>query len=74
MQKKFWGLGAVALFLLAAGTAKAQSVDEKIKALEQELTQLKEQQVVEEGGHRRRGRAAVVRVSARQWPANRGSG
>ena len=45
MQKGFWGLGIAAVFLLAAGTARAQSVDDKIKSLEQELTQLKEQQV-----------------------------
>jgi hypothetical protein len=32
-------------FLLAAGTASAQNVDDKIKALENELTQLKEQQI-----------------------------
>ena len=45
MQKRFWGLSAIAVFLLAAAPAFAQSVDEKIKVLEQELTQLKEQQV-----------------------------
>jgi len=45
MQKRFWGLSAIAVFLLAATPAFAQSVDEKIKVLEQELTQLKEQQV-----------------------------
>src|SRR5690349_23062404 len=45
MDKKFWVLGIATSFLLAAGTARAQSVDEKIKTLEQELTQLKEQQV-----------------------------
>ena len=45
MEKKFWALGVLAVFLLAAGTARAQSVDDKIKALEQELMQLKEQQV-----------------------------
>jgi hypothetical protein len=44
MDKKFWVLGIATSFLLAAGTARAQSVDEKIKTLEQELTQLKEQQ------------------------------
>src|ERR1043166_5589845 len=45
MDKKFWVLGIATSFLLAAGTARAQSVDENIKTLEQELTQLKEQQV-----------------------------
>lgn len=45
MVKKFWVLGIATSFLLAAGTARAQTVDDKIKSLEQELTQLKEQQV-----------------------------
>src|SRR5690349_24131229 len=45
MDKKFWVLGIAASFLLAAGTARAQRVDDKIKSLEQELSQLKEQQV-----------------------------
>jgi len=45
MQKSFSELSAIAVFLLAATPAFAQSVDEKIKVLEQELTQLKEQQV-----------------------------
>jgi hypothetical protein len=45
MEKKFWALGVLAVFLLAAGTVRAQSVDEKIKTLEQELSQLKDQQV-----------------------------
>src|SRR5215471_13085296 len=45
MDKKVWVLIIVTTFLLAAGTARAQSVDDKIKSLEQELTQLKEQQV-----------------------------
>jgi len=45
MEKKFWALGVLAAFLLAAGTVRAQSVDEKIRSLEQELTQLKDQQV-----------------------------
>ncbi|HEY1235217.1 MAG TPA: hypothetical protein VGH22_17700, partial [Candidatus Binatia bacterium] len=45
MDKKFWVLGIATSFLLAAGIARAQSVDDKIKSLEQELTQLKEQQV-----------------------------
>ena len=35
----------LAAFLLAAVPANAQSVDERIKALEQELIQLKEQQI-----------------------------
>ena len=45
MKKRFWVLGALAAFFLAAGSARAQSVDDKIKALENELTQLKEQQI-----------------------------
>jgi hypothetical protein len=45
MDKKVWVLGVATSFLLAAGIARAQSVDDKIKSLEQELTQLKDQQV-----------------------------
>ena len=45
MDRKSWVLGIAASFLLAAGSARAQSVDDKIKSLEQELSQLKEQQV-----------------------------
>jgi len=45
MDKKFWVLGLATSFLLAAGIARAQSVDDKIQAHEQELTQLKDQQV-----------------------------
>jgi hypothetical protein len=45
MNRRFWALSVLAVFLLAAGTVRAQSVDEKIKALEQELTQLKDQQI-----------------------------
>jgi hypothetical protein len=50
MKNKLWRMGALGLalmgfLLLAALPAKAQSVDDKIKALEQELTQLKEQQI-----------------------------
>ena len=45
MDRKSWVLGIATSFLLAAGSARAQSVDDKIKSLEQELTQLKEQQV-----------------------------
>src|SRR6188768_387398 len=45
MDRKSWVLGIAASFLLAAGSAFAQSVDDKIKTLEQELSQLKEQQV-----------------------------
>ena len=41
MDKKFWVLGIATSFLLAAGTVRAQSVDDKINALEQELSQLK---------------------------------
>ena len=35
----------IAAFLLTAGTVRAQNIDEKIKALEQELNLLKEQQI-----------------------------
>jgi hypothetical protein len=45
MKKRFWVLGTLAALFLAAGSARAQSVDDKIKALENELTQLKEQQI-----------------------------
>ena len=49
MKKGFWGFGALGLMLtallLAAVPAWAQSVDDKIKALEQELGQLKSQQM-----------------------------
>ncbi len=45
MNKRLVVWCALAAFLLAAGTVRAQSVDEKIKALEQELSQLKEQQI-----------------------------
>jgi hypothetical protein len=45
MNRRFWVLSALAAFLLTAGTVRAQSVDDKIRSLEQELTQLKEQQI-----------------------------
>ena len=45
MGKKFWALMVLSVFLLAGGTARAQSVDDKIKSLEQELSQLKDQQI-----------------------------
>ena len=45
MNKRFMGLGMLGAFLLAAAPAFAQGVDDKIKALEQELMQLKEQQI-----------------------------
>jgi hypothetical protein len=45
MKKRFLVLSMLAAFLLAAGPARAQSVDDKINALEAELTQLKEQQI-----------------------------
>jgi hypothetical protein len=45
MAKRVWALTVLTVFLLAAGTVRAQSVDDKIKSLEQELTQLKDQQV-----------------------------
>ena len=40
-----FAIGLLASFLLAVAPAKAQSVDERIKALEQELIQLKDQQI-----------------------------
>jgi hypothetical protein len=49
MKKRFWGFTALGFMLtatlLAAVPAWAQSVDDKIKALEQELGQLKSQQM-----------------------------
>jgi hypothetical protein len=49
MKKGFWGFAALGFMLtamlLAAVPAGAQSVDDKIKALEQELGQLKSQQM-----------------------------
>ena len=45
MNRRFWVLSTLAAFLLTAGSVRAQSVDDKIKSLEQELTQLKEQQI-----------------------------
>jgi hypothetical protein len=49
MKQGFWGFGALgfmlAVLLLAAVPARAQSVDDKIKALEQELSSLKSQQM-----------------------------
>ena len=49
MKKGFWGFTALGfmltVLLLAAVPAGAQSVDDKIKALEQELGQLKSQQM-----------------------------
>src|SRR6188474_187906 len=45
MKTSYWVASMLAAFLLAAGSARAQSVDDKIKTLEQELTQLKDQQV-----------------------------
>src|SRR6188474_3612983 len=45
MKTSYWVASMLAAFLLAAGSARAQSVDDKIKTLEQELSQLKEQQV-----------------------------
>jgi hypothetical protein len=45
MKKKFLVASMIAAFLLAAGTVRAQGVDQKIQVLEQELMQLKEQQV-----------------------------
>ena len=45
MKKRFVKLALLSAVLFAAAPVFAQSVDEKIKSLEQELTQLKEQQV-----------------------------
>ena len=47
MKKGFWGFAAGAMLAasLLAVPAGAQSVDDKIKALEQELGQLKSQQI-----------------------------
>jgi hypothetical protein len=45
MKKRFVKLALLAAVLFAAAPASAQSVDEKIRSLEQELTQLKEQQI-----------------------------
>ncbi|MGH7874679.1 MAG: hypothetical protein ACREQO_21010, partial [Candidatus Binatia bacterium] len=45
MKKVYWVASMLAAFLLAAGTARAQSVDDKINSLEQELGQLKAQQI-----------------------------
>ncbi|MBM4262683.1 MAG: hypothetical protein FJ145_14785 [Deltaproteobacteria bacterium] len=44
-MKKGIGLALLSAALFAGAPASAQSVDEKIKAMEQELTQLKEQQI-----------------------------
>jgi hypothetical protein len=44
MNKRFFAMGILSAFLLAA-PALAQNVDQKIQALEQELSQLKEQQI-----------------------------
>lgn len=45
MKKGLWLASLLAAFLLAAGTVRAQSIDEKIKSLEKELIELKEQQI-----------------------------
>ncbi len=45
MTKRFLVGSMLAAFLLAAGSVRAQGVDQKIQALEQELMQLKDQQV-----------------------------
>ena len=45
MKKRFVKLALLSAVLFAAAPAFAQSVDDKIKTLEQELSQLKEQQV-----------------------------
>jgi hypothetical protein len=47
-MKKRWlltGLGLMLIFVFGAAPARAQSVDDKIKNLEQELSQLKSQQI-----------------------------
>ena len=45
MKKRIYVVSMLAAFLLAGGTVRAQSIDDKIKSLEQELIQLKEQQI-----------------------------
>src|ERR1044072_9187030 len=45
MAMRFWALTVLTVFLFAAGTVRAQSVDDKSKSLEQELSQLKDQQI-----------------------------
>lgn len=45
MKKGLWLASMLAAFFLAAGTVRAQTVDDRIKTLEQELMQLKEQQM-----------------------------
>ena len=45
MKKRFVKLALLSAALFAAAPAFAQSVDDKIRSLEQELTQLKEQQI-----------------------------
>jgi hypothetical protein len=45
MKKRFVGLALLAAVLFAAAPASAQGVDEKIRSIEQKLTQLKEQQI-----------------------------
>src|SRR4029453_13466846 len=45
MKKRFVKLALLSAVLFAAAPVRAQNVDDKIKALENELTQLKEQQI-----------------------------
>ncbi|HXV47156.1 MAG TPA: hypothetical protein VEB61_00040 [Candidatus Binatia bacterium] len=45
MKRRFLVVSMLAAFLLAAGSVRAQNVDDKIQALERELSQLKEQQI-----------------------------
>ena len=48
MKKRSWGVTSsvvLAAMLVTAASARAQGVDEKIKALEQELSSLKSQQM-----------------------------
>ncbi len=45
MKKRILVASMLAAFFLAAGTVRAQNVDQKIQSLEQELSQLKDQQV-----------------------------
>ena len=45
MKKRFVKFALLSAVLFAAAPAFAQSVDDKIKSLEQELSQLKDQQV-----------------------------
>ena len=79
MKRRFSRLAAVDFLLVAmllfAVPAGAQSVDDKIKALEEELSSLKSQQIeLEEGGDRSSSGVADFQLSSRQWFEHRGGG